>query len=137
MDTASATPAPSFGYVVIFVPDVSAALAFYERAFGLLPKLATPAFGQLDTGSVTLAFGAEFNEEGELPDGFAYHHNRPDAPAPGVQLSLVAADVEAGFARAVEAGATPVVTPRQMPWGQVVSRVRDLNGVLVSIVSPQ
>ncbi|WP_408605870.1 VOC family protein [Mastigocladopsis repens] len=35
----------------------------------------------------------------------------------------------------MEAGAIEVVKPRRMPWGQIVSRVRDLNGILVSIVS--
>ncbi len=136
-DSPSNASTLSLGDVVLFVPDVPAALAFYEQAFGLMPKLATPAFGQLDTGGVTLAFGAEFNEEAELPDGFAYNRNRPDTPAAGVQISFVAPDVDTAFARAVEAGATPVVEPQRMPWGQTVSRVRDLNGVLVSIVSPQ
>ncbi len=132
----TATAALQFAYTVVFVPDVEEAVAFYRRAFGLSARMVTKAFAQLDTGSVSLAFGAEFNERRELPDGFAFHENRPALPAAGVQISFAAEDVEQAFARAVAAGCTPVVTPARQPWGQTVSRVRDLNGVLVSIVSP-
>ncbi|MEM8805258.1 MAG: hypothetical protein AAGF01_04320 [Cyanobacteria bacterium P01_G01_bin.38] len=48
----------------------------------------------------------------------------------------MANDVAPAFEQAVQAGAISVVEPRQMPWGQTISRVRDCNGVLVSIVSP-
>ena len=125
-----------FGYVVVFVPDVENAVAFYERAFGLKPRMVTPMFAQMETGATALAFGAEANEERELPQGFSYQRNRIDGPAPGVQVSLVSAEVERTFQTAVKNGCTAVVEPKRQPWGQTVSRVRDLNGVLVSIVSP-
>ena len=126
----------NFAYTIVFVPDVEEAIAFYERAFGLKRRMVTPAFGQLDTGSVALAFGAESNERKELPDGFRFHESRADGPPAGVQISFTTDDVDASFKTAVAAGCTPVVEPRRQPWGQVVSRVRDLNGVLVSLVSP-
>ncbi|HKE16056.1 MAG TPA: VOC family protein [Kofleriaceae bacterium] len=124
------------GYVVLFVPDVARAVAFYERAFGLTRGFANEKFAQMATGEVALAFGAEDNERSELPAGFEFHANRPEASPAGIQVSFVSDDVEAAFGRAVDAGATPVVAPQRMPWGQVVSRVRDLDGVLVSLVSP-
>lgn len=131
------TPTPlNFAYTVVFVPDVEEAVAFYERAFGLQRRMVTPAFAQLETGSVALAFGAESNDRRELPDGFEFHENRAEKAAAGVQISFVSEEVEASFSHAVAAGCTPVVEPKRQPWGQVVSRVRDLNGVLVSIVSP-
>lgn len=117
------------------MPDVAAAVSFYERAFGLKRRMATPAFAQLETGTVALAFGAESNERAELPLGFAFHESRPGSPAAGVQVSFASDDVQAAFDRAVAADCAPVVAPKRQPWGQVVSRVRDLNGVLVSIVS--
>jgi uncharacterized glyoxalase superfamily protein PhnB len=61
---------------------------------------------------------------------------RPGGAAPGIELALVTDDVEAAFARAVAAGATPVKNPEVMPWGQTVSYVRDANGVLVEICTP-
>ena len=124
-----------FGYVVVFVPDVEQAVAFYEKAFGIRRRMVTPMFAQMETGATALAFGAETNEEREL-GGFTYSKNRLDAFAAGLQISFVAEDVASTFQRAIESGCTPVVQPKQQPWGQTVSRVRDLNGVLVSIVSP-
>ena len=127
-----------FGFTVIFVPDVQSAVTFYEKAFGVKSKFVSQAFGMLDTGATTLAFGWEENERQELSAGGYTGDFRPnDAskdPA-GVQISFIAEDVQKAYAMAVSAGAAAVYAPRQMPWGQWVSRVRDLNGVLVSIVS--
>lgn len=127
-----------FGFTIIFVPDVAAAIDFYERAFDARRKVVTEAFGMLDTGAITLAFGAEANERRELDalgDGLPFRANRSDDITAGVQISFIAEDVQASFSRAIEAGATVVYAPKLMPWGQWVSRVRDLNGVLVSIVT--
>lgn len=126
----------NFAYTVIFVPDVEKAVVFYERAFGLKRRMMTPAFAQLDTGDVALAFGAEANEKKELPNAFRYRQNRADEPPAGVQISFTSGDVDASFRHAVASGCVAVVEPKRQPWGQTVSRVRDLNGVLVSIVSP-
>ncbi len=60
---------------------------------------------------------------------------RTQAPA-GIELGLTTPDVEAAFAHAVAAGATAVKAPTTKPWGQVVSYVRDPDGVLVEICSP-
>ena len=124
-----------FGYAIVYVPDVRAATDFYAAAFGF--KLRFHAddwdYAELETGDTTLAFAAE-----RMADvtGIAFTPNRPDATAAGIELAFVTEQVAEGFARAIETGATPVSEPHQMPWGQTVSYVRDLNGVLVEICSP-
>jgi len=45
-------------------------------------------------------------------------------------------DVPAAHARALKAGARELAAPKQKPWGQTVSYVRDPNGVLVELCSP-
>lgn len=127
-----------FGFTVIFVPDVKTAVEFYEAAFGVKAKFVSQAFGMLETGTTTLAFGWEENERQELAAaGYAgeFRTNRNDVDPAGIQISFIAEDVNASYAKAIESGASAVYAPRQMPWGQWVGRVRDLNGVLVSIVS--
>lgn len=121
------------GYVIVYVPDVAATVAFYERAFGLTPRFVHDSgYAQMETGATALAFAAEGLVSGTY-DG--YRRNRPgDAPA-GAEVGLISADVAASFERAVAAGAVPVVAPIQKPWGQTVSYVRDLNGFLVEICS--
>jgi lactoylglutathione lyase len=123
-----------FGYSIIFVDDVTETVAFYERAFGVQAKLVTQAFAQLDTGTTSIAFGSTENEAKEL-GAQTFRRNSLDIEPAGAQISFISEDVEADYGRAISAGAHPVYPPKQMPWGQWVSRVRDCNGFLVSIVT--
>ena len=122
-------------WTIVYVPDVPAALAFWERAFGFSRAFLSDDgdYGELATGDTTLAFASAGMAAGL---GAPVTLASPEAPAPGIELALATEDVEAGYARAVEAGATPVKPPTAMPWGQVVSYVRDPNGVLVEICTP-
>jgi uncharacterized glyoxalase superfamily protein PhnB len=62
--------------------------------------------------------------------------NRANATAAGVELAFVTEQVAEAYAKAIATGATPVSEPHQTAWGQTVSYVRDLNGILVEICSP-
>ncbi len=124
------------GYTIIFVEDINATVAFYQNAFGFESQAVTPMFAAMKTGQTTLAFGLNSNERHELAGKLEYRDNRPDQDPAGLQISFVSEDVHGDFARAIQAGAVSVIEPNLKPWGQTVSRVRDLNGVLVGIVSP-
>ena len=123
------------GYVIVYVPDVAAALAFYETAFGMPQKFLHESgeYGELDTGGTTLAFAVESLIESH---GVSFRPNRPNEVAAAVEISLITEDVSAAFNAAVSAGAEGVVQPKAQPWGQTICYVRDLNGVLVEIGSP-
>jgi len=87
-----------FGYTVVFVADVEATVAFYEAAFGAKRKFVSQAFGMLDTGSTTLAFGWEENEKRELGEAgsdLTFRANRAAAEPAGVQISFITENVEA------------------------------------------
>jgi lactoylglutathione lyase len=124
-----------FGYTIIFVEDITKTVEFYRSAFGIEAQAVTPVFAQMNTGEVSLAFGAYSNERHELNGVVNFTENDPNRDPAGIQISFISQDVQADFAKATNAGAAPVVQPKVMPWGQTVSRVRDINGVLVSIVS--
>jgi len=89
---------------------------------------------ELDTGATTLSFASHELGKANLPDGFAAHD--PSGPPLAVEIALVDDDVPAAHARAVEAGARELSPPKQKPWGQTVSDVRDPNGVLIELCSP-
>jgi lactoylglutathione lyase len=120
-------------YTTLYVPDVPATLAFYERAFGLTRRFLHEGndWAELETGSTSLSFAAESLTAGLID----YTKNRPDAKPAGAEVAFVTDNVPSAFARAVEAGAIAVSAPAQKPWGQVVSYVRDCNGFLVEICS--
>ncbi len=48
------------GYTIVYVPEVSDSLAFFEKAFGLKQKFLyeSGAYGELDTGETTLSFAS-------------------------------------------------------------------------------
>ena len=123
-----------FGYTIIYVPDVTAAVEFYERAFGVDRRFVHQGgqYAEMETGATVLAFANESFVSGTCP---TFRKNRlTDEPA-GVEVGFVAADAKAAFARAVSAGAQVHLEPMLEPWGQTVSYVRDLNGFLVEICS--
>ena len=123
------------GYVIHYVPDVAATVAFYTAAFGFAPRFVQDSgtYAEMETGATVLAFAAESLIEEQ---GATFRRTRPDEAPPGMEIGLVTEDVRGAFAKAVAAGAVPLMPPKEKPWGQLVGYVRDLNGALVEICSP-
>jgi uncharacterized glyoxalase superfamily protein PhnB len=132
------TPSVSLGYVILYVKDVPASLAFYEEAFGLTRRFFNDdngkAYGELETGAARLAF-ASFELANEHLKREVVTASLDKAPL-GVEIALVTPDVAALYARAVKAGATSVSQPATKPWGQTVAYLRDNSGHLVELCTP-
>jgi predicted enzyme related to lactoylglutathione lyase len=122
------------GWVIVYVDDVAAAAAFYGRAFGLEQELLDPGgtYAQLATGETKLAFAATSLGDGNVPGGVAPPGERPA----NVEIALVDEDVEAAYARALDAGCTALAPPSDKPQGQTVAFVRDPFGTLVELCTP-
>jgi lactoylglutathione lyase len=122
------------GYVVLYVPDVEAAVSFYEKAFGVTRRSPHPSgqYAELETGGTAFGFASEDLVCGLFQE---FRRNRSDEPPAGVGVAFVTDDVPAAYARALAAGAVPHVAPVTRPSGQVLSYVRDLNGFLVEMCS--
>jgi lactoylglutathione lyase len=121
-----------FGYVILYVDDVEATIAFYEKAFGLKGKMVMPGeFGELETGTTKLSFAARKL----VTTLFATKLNETglDKPAAPMEVGLVTTDVQKAFDTAVAAGAVAAAKPEQKPWGQTIAYVRDNNGFLVEL----
>ena len=122
-----------FGYTILYVPDVPASLAFYQAAFGLNTRFLHDSgdFAELDTGVTALAFcsHALLHAMGKSP-------RAPQADHPSFEIALVIDDVPGAVARAQAAGAQLVQAPTDMPWGQTIAYVSDLNGFLVELCTP-
>jgi lactoylglutathione lyase len=120
---------------VLHVADVERALVFYETAFGLQRRFVDDrvVYAELETGATTLALTQR---------DFALEQSGPTAPSgpddlpPPCELALAVADVAAGVAQALAAGATLVRAPATKYWGQVVAYVRDPDGHLLQISTP-
>lgn len=122
------------GYVILYVNDVRAAMAFHEEAFGLSRRFATEdgTYGELAAGDLVLSFArADFaGQNAGIP--VAAQGSAP----PQMEVAYTTPDVPAAIQRAVKAGGTLVSEPREKPWGQTVAFVRDPQGCLVEICTP-
>ena len=124
-----------FAYSILYVDDVEATVAFYERAFGLKRKMVVDGeYGELDTGSTRLAFAARAHVTKHFPIPFQTAGLKNDPPP--FEIGLVTDDVQAAFDNAVAAGAVALTEPAKKPWGQTVGYVRDTNGYLIEICTP-
>jgi lactoylglutathione lyase len=124
-----------FGYTIIYVPDVAASLAFFDKAFGLKTRFVHESgYGELDTGQTTLAFATHELGRSNLPKGYVAA-DTSSLPL-GVEVAFITDAVDAAFARAVQAGAQAIAQPVRKPWGQMVAYVRCPDGTLVELCSP-
>jgi len=122
-----------FKYTIFYVDDVSASLEFYKKAFGLDVRMihGEGDYAELDTGTTSLSFCSR-----KLMDQLGKRTSSPEAEAPVFEIAFETDDVEGAFQKAVANGASPVSAPENMPWGQTVGYVADINGYLVEICSP-
>src|ERR1700722_20876490 len=123
------------GYIIVYVPDVPAALDFYERAFGLERRFLheSNTYGEMETGGTALAFAAESLV---ALNGITARPNRRSDPSAAAEIGLVTDDVAAAYRKAVSAGAVAYQEPTEKPWGQTVGYVGAINGLLGEICSP-
>ena len=125
----------NFAYTIVYVPDVSASLAFFDKAFGLKKRFLheSGAYGEVDTGAggATLAFV----DHATARDSVQHDYVAADAsPQPlGMEIGFTVNDVQAAYDRAVSAGARALAAPVTKPWGQTVAYVRCPDGTLVEL----
>lgn len=127
----------SLGYTIFYVGDVAASVRFFDEAFGFATKFVTPEndYGEVDTGSTTLAFvSLELAAQNlDAAGGFV----PPDATRPGAaSITVVNANLASIHASALAAGATSYVDPIDKPWGQTVAYVLAPGNVLVELATP-
>ena len=125
-----------FGYVILYVKDVSGSVAFYEEAFGLKRRFIHEAglYAEMDTGATTLSFAAYGLAKSNLPCEF--RENGLSKPPAGFEVAFTTDDVQVSYGKALAAGATAAAPPMTKPWGQVVAFVRDKDGIIVELCSP-
>jgi len=69
-----------FGYTIIYIPDVSASLAFFESAFGFSRRFLheSGTYGELQTGETTLVFAAHELAEMNFKTGHVQASKSPE-----------------------------------------------------------
>ena len=112
----------------LVISDCAAALAFYEKAFGAEILARSPGPGgkimhaAMRIGDSIVMMNDEFPE---MQKDSASPTTLGGTP---VTLNLYCTDVDAWFARAVEAGAVANMPPADMFWGDRYARITDPFG---------
>lgn len=125
-----------FGYTIIYVSDVAASLGFFERAFGFSIRFLHESgqYGELETGSTTLAFAQKTLAESHFAGGVL---SAQDSTQPlGIEIALVTSEIAATHQQALVHGARELAAPSLKPWGQTVSYLRCPDGTLVELCTP-
>ncbi|CAJ1933089.1 unnamed protein product [Sphenostylis stenocarpa] len=127
---------PAFGYVVLYVKDVAASVAFYAKAFGYAVRRLDEShrWGELESGSTTIAFTPIHQHETDNLTG-TVHNPGSDRERPPMEVCFVYSDVDVAYKCAVENGAVVVREPEVKEWGQKVGYVRDIDGNVVRMGS--
>ena len=125
-----------YAYTIHYVPDVTATIEFYERAFGFSRKFITPEndYGELLSGETIIAFASLSLAQSNLKEGF--QPLTTETQPIGVEMGFTTTEIESDFQRAIDAGATVYEPLQTKPWGQIVGYVRDHNGFLIEICTP-
>lgn len=125
-----------FAYTILYVPDVTRSIAFYEQAFGFQRKFISPdnQYGELNTGATVLSFCALELAKSNIKNGFRESSisDRPFA----IEIGFTTDDVTATYDAAIRAGGIAEAPAMTKPWGQTVAYVRDPDGFLIEICSP-
>jgi uncharacterized glyoxalase superfamily protein PhnB len=109
------------------------AAEFYRRAFGAEVATAHPA----DDKGRTMHVHLHINGTSVMLGDPYPEHGFPLEKAQGFNLTLMVDDIEAWWRRAIEAGATAVMPPADMFWGDRYGQVRDPFGVLWAMNQPK
>ena len=119
-------------YVILYVDNVERARSFYGGVFGFKEGMRQGPYAELATGAVTLAV----SERTFVSEHLGVEPGPKGSGSSEIGIVVPEEEVEALYAAALRAGATPVLAPTRQPWGQRVSYVRDPDGHLIEICSP-
>lgn len=113
--------------LILYVRDQQAARDFYASALGIAPDLDVPGMTEF-----AILQGVRI---GLMPEaGIArlitppLPHPAQGAGIPRCELYLRVDDVDAAYARALQAGASPVSPPASRDWGEHVGYLSDPDG---------
>jgi PhnB protein len=124
----AAQPVPE-GYHTLIpylaVDDAAAAIEFYKRAFGATERMRMDADGKIAHAELEIGDSVFM-----LADQFPMSSTRPPKELGGTTAGIFVytEDIDALFAQAIDAGATSVMDPENMFWGDRFGTLTDPFG---------
>ena len=111
------------GYVILYVSDLDASVAFYRDVVGLPYRFTDAGYAEFGTDGTRFALYERRRAE--------WLTGRPVRPGPAAEIVLVVEDVDACADRLAAAGADVLSGPADRPWGHRTVHVADPDGFVV------
>ena len=113
-------------YVIRFVQDLEASVAFYRDVLGVPLKLEGDGYVEFDTENVKLGL----YERRKLPELLG---TAPERAGPDGEVVFVVDDVNAWAERLDQAGIARLSGPTDRPWGHRTIHLADPDGLVVEL----
>jgi lactoylglutathione lyase len=115
----------ALGYVILFVADLDASVAFYRDVLGLAHRFTDAGYAEFATGETRFAL-YERRRAQWLVDG-------PVRPGRGGEVVFVVDDVDTEAERLRFAGVPLLAGPTDRPWGHRTVHLADPDGFVVEL----
>ena len=119
-------PTPQLFRVILPVPEIEAAAAFYGHVFQQPGERVSPGRHYFDCGGIVLACYCPSADGDEPAGGWQFHDNQ--------YLYFSVTDLEAIRVRIEEAGGKLLTAIEKMPWGETMFYAVDPHGARLSFV---
>jgi lactoylglutathione lyase len=113
------------GYVILYVSDLSASIAFYRDVLELTFKFQDAGYAEFATGDCR--FGLYERRRAEWLVG------REVAPGPAAEIVFLVDDVDAHACRLAARGVSIISGPADRPWGHRTVHIPDPDGFIVEL----
>ncbi len=119
--------------VFLMVSDYKTSYEFYAEKLDLPVKDKSDGHTEFDTGGCALVIEDEFDEEtlssfGLEPPG--------KSKGDGTIIVIEVEDLTEVYERVVSHGVSPLIEPREVPWGRKMFLVEDPDGYVLEISRP-
>jgi lactoylglutathione lyase len=113
------------GYVILYVSDLDASIAFYRDVLGLPHKFTDAGFAEFATLGTRFAL-----YERRRAEWLTAH---PVTPGPAAEIVLLVDDVDAEAARLTTLQVPILSPPADRPWGHRTLHIPDPDGFVVEL----
>ena len=113
------------GYVILYVSDLDASIAFYRDVVGLPYRFTDAGYAEFGTDGTRFALYERRRAE--------WLTGRPVTPGPAAEIVLLVDDVDAEAARLESLGTTILTGPADRPWGHRTIHLADPDGFVVEL----
>jgi lactoylglutathione lyase len=111
------------GYLILYVSDLAASIAFYRDVIGLPLKFVDAGYAEFATRDTRFALYERRRAEWLI--------GGPTAPGPAAEAVFVVDDVDEQARRLTEMGVPLLSRPTDRPWGHRTLHVGDPDGFVV------